>query len=71
MHAVMWPFTWLVQIVEGVTWPSWAGNLLVKQIRPTDGRLLFLPKPLPSVLTLIHYKKVQSISQRSPVTILE
>jgi hypothetical protein len=29
--------------------------------------LSFLPKPLPSVLTLIHYKKVQSISQRSPV----
>jgi hypothetical protein len=38
-----------------------------RQIRPSDGRLLLLPKPLPSVLTLIHYKKVQSISQRSPV----
>jgi hypothetical protein len=39
-----------------------------KQANPSsDGRLPFLPKPLPSVLTLIHYKKVQSISQRSPV----
>jgi hypothetical protein len=38
-----------------------------RQIHPSDGRLSFLPKPLPSVLTLIHYKKVQTISQRSPV----
>jgi len=38
-----------------------------RQIRPSDGKLLFLPKQLPSVLTLIHYKKVQSISQRSPI----
>jgi len=38
-----------------------------RQIHPSDGRLLFLPKQLPSVLTLIHYKKVQSFSQRYPI----
>jgi hypothetical protein len=38
-----------------------------RQIHPSDGRLSFLPNLLPLVLTHIHYKKVQSISQRSPV----
>ena len=38
-----------------------------REIRPSNSRLLFLPNPLPSLLTLIHYKKVQNILQRSPV----
>ncbi len=37
------------------------------QIHPSDNRFSFLPELLPYILTHIHYKKVQSISQRSPV----
>ena len=37
------------------------------QIHPSDGRLSFLSKPVPLVLTHIHNKKVQTIPQRSPV----
>ena len=38
-----------------------------RQIHPSDSRLSFLSKPVPSVLTHIHNKKVQTIPQRSPV----
>jgi hypothetical protein len=38
-----------------------------RRICPSNGRLSFRPKPLPSVLTHIYYKKVETISQRSPV----
>jgi hypothetical protein len=63
---------WGLHFMRGKHWygcaPIWRFcTVSSRQIRPSNGRLSFRPKLLPSVLTHIYYKKVQTISQRSPV----